>query len=312
MKTRFTMQLDELDGLTVFAAVAERRSFTAAAAMLGVSASAVSQAIRQLEARLDVTLFHRTTRSVGLTQAGELLFDRAGPALGELRAAVDHARSFDRGIAGQLRINLPRLAFRFAVRPVLVSLMAEHPALRVELIADDGMSDIVASGVDAGIRPGKRVERDMVAVRIQPAFNMITVAAPAYLARAGTPTQPEDLLSHDCIRYRFQTSGRLADWDFQRDGRDFSMAVGGRVTTNDTTIEHQAGLDGLGVVQTIDLLVAEDIAAGRLVRILEPYTVRLDGLFLYFPRASRNQPKLRVFIDACRRRLRSLPDVPAV
>lgn len=302
------MRIDELDGLTIFAAVAERRSFTAAAAMLGVSASAVSQAIRQLEARLDVTLFHRTTRSVGLTQAGELLFERAAPALGEMRAALDRARTLERGVAGLLRINLSRLAFRFVVRPVLASLLAEHPALRVEFIADDGISDIVASGVDAGIRPGKRLERDMVAVRIQPAFHLVTVAAPAYLARAGLPLQPEDLLSHDCVRYRFQTSGRLADWEFQRDGRDFSMAIDGRLMTNDTTIEQQAALDGLGVVQTIDLLVAEDIAAGRLVRILEPYTVRLDGLFLYFPKASQNQPKLRVFIDACQRRLRSLPD----
>lgn len=300
---------DQLDGLVAFLTVAEHQSFSAAAARLGVSPSAVSQQIRHLEQRLGIVLFNRTTRSVGLTEAGRRYLEKIAPSLRELVAASDEIGDPDAEPSGLLRLNVPRAGYMIVLQPVLRAFLDAHPRISVELSLDNRLVDIVASGFDAGIRFGDLVEKDMVAVKIGPPVRAFVVAAPGYLAAHGTPVHPRDLLQHACIGFRHVTTGQIERWSFARGGERIELQVSGRVILNDSSALVQAALDGLGIAYMINGYIERFIAEGRLARVLASWSPPLPGLMLYYPDRRRVPPKLRAFIDFLRSRAWPPPDV---
>ena len=294
------MRQEQLEGLVTFVTVAETGGFSAAAAKLGVSPSAVSQAIRQLEDRLGAALFSRTTRSVRLTELGAKYLARVGPALGEL---ADASAELGKGVgrpSGWLRLNVPRAGWAMVLQPLLRRFLDAHPDLGVEVHIDNALVDIVAGGFDAGIRLGDLVEKDMVAVRIGPPLRAFVAASPDYLRRRGIPTHPKDLLDHDCVRYRLAGTGTLARWSFARGSEAFDVGVDGRFIVNDSAALVQAALDGLGVIHFINGDVDRFVGEGRLVRILEDWSPELPGFTLYYPDRRRASVNLRAFVDFIR------------
>ncbi|MFO7309634.1 MAG: LysR family transcriptional regulator [Pseudomonadota bacterium] len=296
---------DPFAGLAAFLAVAETGSFTAAAARLGVSPAAVSQTVKALENRLGTPLFLRTTRRVGLTEAGAALLIRARPAAAEIRQALETAGEMGEEPAGVLRLTVPRMAVPLVIEPVIPVLRRAHPKVAVEIAVEDAAMDLPAHGYDAGIRIGEMVERDMVAVRLTRDIVWSVVASPAYLAARGTPQQPEDLTQHDAIRYRFPTSGAIYRWEFERDGRTLTVDPPGSLVVNDGALLISFALAGLGLAYVADIAAEEEIEADRLRPVLQPFLPRSPGLFLYFPRRASIQPKLRAFIDVMRTVLRA-------
>ncbi|GGG33808.1 LysR family transcriptional regulator [Chelatococcus composti] len=296
---------DPFAGLAAFLAVAETGSFTAAAARLGVSPAAVSQTVKALENRLGTPLFLRTTRRVGLTEAGAALLIRARPAAAEILQALETAGEMGEEPAGVLRLTVPRMAVPLVIEPVIPVLRRAHPKVAVEISVEDAAMDLPAHGYDAGIRIGEMVERDMVAVRLTRDIVWSVVASPAYLAARGTPQQPEDLTQHDAIRYRFPTSGAIYRWEFERDGRTLTVDPPGSLVVNDGALLISFALAGLGLAYVADIAAEEEIEADRLRPVLQPFLPRSPGLFLYFPRRASIQPKLRAFIDVMRTVLRA-------
>jgi len=268
-----------------------------------VTRSAVSLAVRSLERRLGVPLFIRTTRSVGLTEAGARLQARCRPLVEELGASLDDVADLGREPSGTLRLNVPRVAIPAVIEPVLAAFARAHPRIVVEIFAEDGFADLARGGFDAGVRLGDQVDKDMVAVRLTPPFAWTVVGAPAYLAERGRPRRPEELRDHDCINYRFTTSGGLYRWEFLRDGRPESVAVSGRVVVNDTATKLRAASDGLGLAYDIAPMCAAHVAEGRLEPVLAEYCPASPGFFLYYPDRAQVMPKLRAFIDFARRHL---------
>lgn len=296
------MRLTQLNGLVAFVTVAEKRGFSSAARSLGVSASALSQAIRSLEARVGAALFVRTTRSVNLTEAGERLLARSGPSLREALAAIEEVNTGSDGVSGRLRLTVPRIAVPVVVEPVLPLLRERHPALCVEICVDDRSVDIVAEGYDAGIRLSESLERDMVAVRISPPFRFVVVGAPSYLQGRKRPRIPKDLLSHECIGYRSLTTGALYQWEFERRGREHRIAVRGALVCNDASLMVEAAVAGLGLAYVNEQASSAHVRAGRLEVVLGDYAPSVPGFFLFFPSRARAQGKLRAFIDVARAR----------
>lgn len=288
-----------LAGLATFLAVAERQSFSAAGAALGVSRSAVSQAVRALEAELGTPLLVRTTRSVRLTDAGARLAAEAGPALRRADDALAAARGGQQA-AGVLRLTVPHIAVPSVIAPVLPELRARHPALTVEVVVDDRLVDIVADGYDAGIRLGEAVERHMVAIRVSAPFRFVVVGAPGYFARRGKPTHPRALVEHDCIGYRAPTMGTLYRWEFERRGRELAIQVTSSLITTDAALMVRAAADGLGLAYVDEHTAAPYLRSRQLVVVLEDYLPRVTGFFLYCPEHSRTQPKLRALIELLR------------
>jgi DNA-binding transcriptional LysR family regulator len=300
MKVDFTITRDEIDGIPAFLRVAERRSFRAAAGELGVSPSALSQTIKALEARLGVSLFHRTTRSVGLTEAGERFLERARPAMEGFREAIEAARSLSERPSGLLRINASRGVIASLIGPVLPSFIAAYPEMEVEIFADDGFADIVGDGFDAGFRLGESLQADMVAIRVSPPFRFAVVGSPAYFARHGRPERPEDLRHHACIRFRQMTSKGIYRWEFEQGNRAFEIAVHGPLIVNDTSVNVAAALDGLGLAYVAEPLIEEQVKDGRLELVLDGYLPTTPGMFLYYPSRAQAMPKLRAFVDHMR------------
>lgn len=300
-------------GTQAFVAVAAHQSFSAAARALGVTPSALSQSVRAFEARLGVPLFVRTTRSVGLTDAGRRLYERLRRALAEADAALDEARGSADVAQGTLRISSGRLTVPLVIEPVLGPLLAEHPRLSVEVSVDDRFVDIVAGGFDAGIRLSEAIEPDYAVVRLTPPFRLLVAGSPGYFARHGRPRRPNDLLAHDCINFRMPSTGAFYAWEFERRGREQVVAVKGRVSCNDGALMLNAALAGLGLVYLHEQALAPHVASGALDIVLADYAVSVPGFFLYFPQRSSQQPKLRAFIDVARRTLgaaaASLPTV---
>ncbi len=299
------MKLTQLDGLIAFVAVAQARSFTVAAAQLEVTPPAISQAVKQIEARLGVRLLNRTTRSVGLTEAGERYLARVAPAVDELLGAAGELDAFRQGASGLLRINAPLVAHALLLRPALPSFLKAHPGVQVELTLEDGFVDIVAGGFDAGIRLGDSVQRDMVAVPVTRRERMCMVASPAYVKRHGLPAHIEGLREHDCIRYRFPNSGAIYRWELQRTGRGsrakgpVEVEVEGALTVSDSLSMAQAALDGIGIAYTFERLVAADLAAGRLVPVLPGAWLVQPGFHFYYSSRRQVPAKLRAFVDHC-------------
>jgi DNA-binding transcriptional LysR family regulator len=299
VKQRYTVQRGALDGVEAFLRVAERRSFRAAAVDLGVTPSAVSQAVRALEARVGIALFTRTTRSVGLTEAGERFRERAQPAFQEIVAASNAASYLGTKPSGLLRLAVPRAVVPVVLRPLLASFCAAYPDVSVEIAASEELVDLAKDGFDAGIRLGEFIASDMVAVRLTPSFRLIVVGSPDYLARAGRPRKPLDLASHACVRLR-RSSGALANWRLQNDGDPVDLEVSGPLVVHDYPSMLDAALAGVALAQVPEPIAREHVLAGRLTEVLAKFAPTTLGVFLYFPDRKQVAPKLRAFIDHAR------------
>ena len=280
--------------------MARLRSFSSAARELGVSRSAVSQAVRQLEEQLRVVLLARTTRSVSLTDAGRRLVEGAGPALGQALAALAKVSAQPGEAVGRLRLSAPRMAVPFVITPVLPTFRARHPRVEVEVVIEDRFVDIVAEGYDAGVRLSEAIERDMVQVRLTDAFRFVVVGAPSYLERHGTPQKPEDLLRHECITFRSQTTGTLYAWELERGRKTWRVPVRGGVVTNDSQVMLSLAESGAGLTYAFEPEVQEQLRTGRLKVVLEAYAPTVPGFFLYFPSRAQRSPPLRLFVEAAK------------
>lgn len=296
MKQNFTVRQGALDGVEAFLSVAQHRNFRRAAAELGVTPSAISQAIRALEGRVGASLFIRTTRSVGLTEAGERFFARARPAFEELVAASGAARELGQRPAGLLRLTVPRSVVPILLEPLIASFCQAYPEIEVELAASEELVDLAAGGFDAGIRMGQFITPDMIAVRLTKPLPLIVVGSPAYLARSGRPEHPDDLRAHACLRLR-RSNGALASWLLTDNGRSVEIAVSGPFIAYDYPTMLGAAVEGVGLAQVPAPLATGAITAGRLVRVLEQFSQMTPGVFLYYPGHRQIMPKLRAFID---------------
>ncbi|ARS49017.1 MULTISPECIES: LysR family transcriptional regulator [Pseudomonadaceae] len=294
------MRQDHLDGLLTFIAVAEEKGFSAAAVRLGVSPSAVSQSIRNLEQRLGLVLFNRTTRSVCLTEIGERYLERVQPALELLKSASQELGREADHPSGLLRINVPRAAYLIILQPVLRRFMAAYPEINLEIRVENLLVDIVSQGFDAGIRFGDAVEKDMVAIAVGPTLQAQVIASPTYLVQHGVPTHPQQLTMHNCIGYRHTTSGQIERWNFSRGDEKYDLTPRGRLILNDSEILVRAALEGLGVAYMINGYIEALVAQGRLVRLLADWSPTLPALHLYYPDRRRVPAKLRALIDFLR------------
>ncbi|TIR20277.1 MAG: LysR family transcriptional regulator [Mesorhizobium sp.] len=291
------MDRDLLTHLPVIVAVARRGGFALAAAELGMSPSAVSHAVRLVEERVGQPLFARTTRSVSLTEAGKALVETAAPALQDIAERMDRIRGVKGRPAGLLRINASNIAIPLAVTPVVAAMAERYPDVTVEIVADQGLIDIVGEGFDAGIRLGEMIAQDMVTVRVTPPFKAVIVASPAYVGKHGRPRDVADLANHNCIGYRLVRSGALYRWDLNDKGKDVVVETRGTAVVTDSLGAIDLALAGVGLAYVFEPLVRADLAAGRLIQILPQTAIEEPGLFLYFPRRASMAPKLRAFID---------------
>lgn len=282
------MRRDEMADLTAFAVVAEERNFTRAAARLGMSQSALSQIIRRLEAHLGLRLLTRTTRSMAPTQAGEQLLETLVPALGALDARIATLTEMREKPAGLIRITSVEHATATILYPALARLLAEYPDIRVEVVSDYGLADIVADRFDAGVRLGEDVDKDMIALRIASDLQIAIVASPTYLERAGSPMVPQDLVRHQCINLRISADRGFYIWDFEKNSHAVRVRVDGQMAFNTIDMLAQAALDGFGLAHLPLDQVEHHLASGRLVRVLEDWSKPLPGYHLYYP--SRRQP----------------------
>jgi DNA-binding transcriptional LysR family regulator len=288
--------------LSAFVVVAREQSFTRAAALLGVSQSALSQTVSALEKRLGVRLLTRTTRSVSPTEAGERLLHTVGPRLEDIDAEMEQLSALRDKPAGLIRINAGEHAAQTILWPKVAPILQEHPDIRIEVIVDQALIDIVSGRYDAGIRLGEQVAQDMIAVRIGPDLSMAAVASPAYFRQHGIPEKPADLTRHNCINLRLPTFGGLYAWEFDKDGRDFSVRVEGQATMNSSPLIIQAALSGNGIAFLPDDCVNSHIASGQLVRVLRSWCSPFSGYHLYFPSNRQASPAFRLVVDALRYR----------
>ncbi len=296
MKQNYTVRRGALEGVEAFLAVATRSSFRRAAAELGVTPSAVSQAVRGLEGRLGAALFVRTTRSVGLTEAGQRFFDRAGPAFAELVAAGEVARDLGQRPTGLLRLSVPRGIVPLILEPVIASFCQAYPEIELEIAASEEMVDLAAGGFDAGIRFGQFIAPDMVAVRLTPPFPLVVVASPDYLARHGRPERVADLRAHACLRIR-RSNGAIGHWSFVDGAEAMEVMVSGPLIAHDYPTLLGAAIRGVGLAQIPGPLTRRPIAEGKLNAVLDNLAATTPGVFLYHPSKRQIPPKLRAFID---------------
>jgi DNA-binding transcriptional LysR family regulator len=288
----------DLNDLRAFLAVARERSFTRAAAQLGVSQSALSQTLRNLEARLGLRLLTRTTRRVATTEAGERLLRAVGPALDDIDAGLAALNELREKPSGTIRITAHDHAVRAVLWPALLKLLPDHPDINVEIVIDDGLTDIVAERYDAGIRSGETVAKDMIAVRIGPDMRMTVVGAPAYFANRALPETPQDLTVHRCINLRLPTLGGLYAWEFEKDGRELRVHVDGQLAFNATTPMLDAALAGFGLAYVPEDVAQPHIAGGRLVRVLGDWCPPYSGYHLYYPSRRQHTPAFVLLLHA--------------
>lgn len=286
--------------LEIFLAVARRKSFSAAARELGISRSAASQAVSQLERQLDALLLVRTTRSVSLTDAGRGLFESAGPPMAATLAALETAKTKPGETVGDLRLSVPPAALPFLVEPVLPTFCARYPRISVEVSVEDRMVDLVTEGFDAGVRLIEAIDRDMMSVQLTDELRFVVVGSPEYLERRGRPRKPEDLLKHDCITFRSRTTGDLYAWELERRGRSWRVPVRGGLILSSPLLCHAMAAQGLGLAYALESLVLDRIERGELEIVLEAYAPRVPGFFLYYPSCSRNSVPLRCFLEVAR------------
>ena len=287
----------DLADLDAFAAVATVRSFRNAAALRGVSPSTLSEAVRRLEKRLGVRLLNRTTRSVTPTEPGQRLLEQLGPALGAVAAALDVVNGFRDTPRGTLRLNVPVVVARCVLPPIATAFLAAHPAIALEVTAEDAFVDVLAAGFDAGVRYDERLDQDMIAIPLGPAVQRyVAGAAPAYLAARGRPEHPRDLLEHACIRHRF-ANGRVVPFEFARDGEIVRVDPAAVLVATTIELEIAAAEAGLGIIGTFDEFLAPSFEAGRLVPVLEPWWQSFSGPRLYYAGNRLMPAPLRAFVD---------------
>jgi len=295
-------QHESLNDLLAFRAVASERSFTRAAAKLGVSQSALSHAIRGLEERLGLRLLTRTTRSVAPTDVGERLLRTVGARLDEIETELASLSELREKPAGTIRITAGEHAAESILWPAIAKLLPHYPDIRVEVIIDYGLTDIVAQRYDAGIRLGEQVAKDMIAVRIGPDMRTAVVGAPSYFAGRPKPKKPQDLTSHSCINIRLPTYGGVYVWEFEKRGRELKVRVEGQLVFNNIALRLNAALAGLGLAYLPEDQVKEHIADGRLVRVLEDWCPPFSGYHLYYPSRRQPAPAFALMVDALRHR----------
>jgi DNA-binding transcriptional LysR family regulator len=296
------MQRGNLNDLLAFLAVGQERSFTKAAAKLGVSQSALSHTIRGLEERLGLRLLTRTTRSVAPTEAGERLLHTIGPRFDEIEAELAVLSELREKPAGTIRITATEYAADAVLLPKLAKLLPDYPDIKVEIIIDYGLTDIVAERFDAGVRSGEQVAKDMVAVRIGPDMRMAVVAAPSYFKARPEPDEPRELIHHNCITLRLPSHGGLYVWEFEKAGRELRVRVDGQLTYNTTVQMLNAALAGLGLAYVPEGLAQPHLAEGRLKRVLEDWCLPYSGYHLYYPSRRQSTPAFGLLVDALRYR----------
>src|SRR5881296_2614707 len=296
------MQRGHLDDLVALVAVGRERSFTKAAAKLGVSQSALSQTIRQLEARLGVRLLTRTTRSVSPTVAGERLMRTAGPRFEEIEAELAALSELREKPAGTIRITAMEYATDAILMPKLAKHLREYPDIKIEIIIDYGLTDIITERYDAGVRSGEQVAKDMIAVRIGPDMRMAVVGAPSYFAKRSPPKKPQDLTGHNCINLRLPTYGGLYAWEFEKGERELKVRVEGQLVLNGTTQMLNAALAGLGLAYVPQDLAQPHLDTGLLTRVLEDWCPPFPGYHLYYPSRRQGSPAFALLVDALRYR----------
>src|SRR6266705_2275250 len=296
------MPRENLNDLLAFLAVARDRSFTKAAAKLGVSRSALSHTLRGLEARLGLRLLTRTTRSVSLTTAGERLQNAVGHRIEEIGAELEALSELREKPAGTIRITAHEHAVHAVLLPALSKLLPQYPDINVEVTIDYGLTDIVAQRFDAGVRSGGQVAKDMIAVRIGPDIRMAVVGAPSYFANRPLPKRPQDLIGHNCINLRLPTYGGLYAWEFEKGGRELRVRVEGRCVLNGTTQMLNAALAGLGLAYVPQDLAQPHLDGGLLARVLEDWCPPYSGYHLYYPSRRQSSPAFALLVDALRYR----------
>ena len=294
------MRRADLADLTAFVAVADNLSFRAAASHIGVTPSALSHTMRQLEEHLGVRLLNRTTRSVALTDAGLRLLGRARPAVEQISRALDDLKSEQEHPFGRLRLHVSHFAGMAVIAPVWARFLSTFPDVQLEVHADEALVDIVAKGFDAGISAKDLAAADMIAVRVMGPMRVTVVGAPAYFARRRPPRTPDDLARHSCVQYRLASDGAVFEWAFERDGKSRRISVDGRVTVNDPDLAMRAAVDGLGIAYTVEALADPFLRSGQLVRVLEDWSPSFEGLFLYYPGHRQVPVALRALIDMLR------------
>ena len=296
------MARTDFNHLTWFQAVAQERSFTKAAAKLGVAQSTLSHTIKQLEARMGLRLLTRTTRNVAPTVAGERLLATLTPRIAEIEEEIASLTALGEKPSGSIRLTLSDHALESVVWPKLKPVLSLYPDISVELILDSTFRNIVEEGFDAGVRLGESVEKDMIAVRIGPDWRLVAVASPDYLAARGVPERPQDLVRHICINMRHETAGGLYAWEFGKDGQDLRVRVDGQLTFNNSYAMIDAAVSGYGIAYVPEDIVERHIAAGTLVQVLDDWSPIFDGYFLYYPSRRQNLPAFKVIVDALRHR----------
>lgn len=296
------MERPDLNQLTWFQAVAEERSFTKAAARLGVAQSTLSYAIKQLETRMGIRLLSRTTRNVATTAAGERLLQTIAPRLREIEQEMAALTAFRDTPSGSIRLTLSDHALETVVWPKLKPVLHEYPDIKVELLLDSTFRNIVEEGYDAGVRLGESVEKDMIAVRIGPDWRLMAVASPAYLAENGRPERPQDLVRHRCINMRQESSGGLYAWEFEKEGQALRVRVDGQLTFNNSYAMVDAAISGFGIAYVPESLVTAPLASGELTLVLDDWSPPFDGYFLYYPSRRQNLLAFQIVVDALRYR----------
>jgi DNA-binding transcriptional LysR family regulator len=292
------MDKDQFDGILAFKIVAEKRSFTAAADEMRVSAPAVSKMISTLENKMKVTLLTRTTRTVSLTEVGKLFLDHAGPAIDQIISAQEIAQSQAKKPSGILKVNMPGIYYPVYLAPHLNNFLQKYPDISLDIYSSDEAIDVFQSGFDAGIRTSDIVAKDMVAVKLFGPIQWVVAGSPKYLNKYGRPKHPKELLTHNCIRARFGINSGIYDkWEFQEKGKEFEVKIHGNLIFNDTLHIRQAVLDGLGLTYNAFEVVKDEIQSGKLEIVLPSFQTQTEGFYIYFPRASQVSPKLRAFID---------------
>jgi DNA-binding transcriptional LysR family regulator len=296
------MPRHDVNDLIAFLAVARERSFTRAAARLGVSQSALSHTMRALEERLGVRLLTRTTRSVAPTEAGERLLQGIGPRFEEIEAELTALNALREKPAGTIRINAGEHAAETILWPALEKFLPRYPDIKVELAVDNGLANIVAERFDAGVRLGEQLAKDMIAVRIAPDFRMVVVGAPSYFKRRDRPKRPQDLTQHACINIRLPTHGGIYAWEFEKRGRAIKVRVDGQLVFNSTALRIKAASAGLGLAYVAEDQVQAQLARGQLVQVLDDWCAPFPGYHLYYPSRRQSSPAFALLVDALRYR----------
>jgi DNA-binding transcriptional LysR family regulator len=299
------MARTDLNQLTWFQAVAEERSFTKAAAKLGVAQSTLSHTIKQLEARMGIRLLTRTTRNVATTAAGERLLQTIAPRIGEIEDEIAALMAFRGKPSGSIRLTLSDHALESIVWPKLKPILSAYPDIGVEFSVDSSFRNIVEEGFDAGVRLGESIEKDMIAVRIGPDWRLVAVASPDYFAARGVPEHPQDLVRHVCINMRHETAGGIYAWEFEKDGQALRVRVNGQLTFNNSYAMIDAAMNGYGIAYIPENIVERHIASGLLLQVLDDWSPFFDGYFLYYPSRRQNLPAFKVIVDALWHRGRS-------